>query len=81
LLLYTFYIVLHQLILLCYLGNCKNNRKIAINPDRFDKLITALRTAMDNDGVLDKTTKGKGVDVVIDCVGQKTQFLIRLKYF
>ena len=27
---------------------------IAINPDRFDKLITALRTAADNDGVLDK---------------------------
>jgi hypothetical protein len=27
---------------------------IAINPDRFDKLITALRTAVDNDGVLDK---------------------------
>jgi hypothetical protein len=28
--------------------------KIAINPDRFDKLITALRTAVDDDGVLDK---------------------------
>ena len=28
--------------------------KIAINPDRFDKLITALRTAVDNDGTLDK---------------------------
>jgi hypothetical protein len=25
--------------------------RIAINPDRFDKLITALRTAVDNDGV------------------------------
>jgi hypothetical protein len=24
--------------------------KIAINPDKFDKLITALRTAVDNDG-------------------------------
>jgi hypothetical protein len=24
--------------------------RIAINPDRFDKLITALRTAVDNDG-------------------------------
>jgi len=23
---------------------------IAINPDKFDKLITALRTAVDNDG-------------------------------
>lgn len=28
--------------------------KIAINPDRFDKLITSLRTAVDNNGVLDK---------------------------
>jgi hypothetical protein len=28
--------------------------RIAINPDWFDKLITALRTAVDNDGVLDK---------------------------
>jgi hypothetical protein len=29
-------------------------RKIAINPHKFDKLITALRTAVDNDGTLDK---------------------------
>jgi hypothetical protein len=41
------------------LGHCKmileqDPRKIAINPDRFDKLITALRTAVDNDGALDK---------------------------
>ena len=28
--------------------------RIAINPDKFDKLITSLRTAVDNDGVLDK---------------------------
>ena len=28
--------------------------RIAINPDRFDKLITSLRTAVDNDGTLDK---------------------------
>jgi hypothetical protein len=28
--------------------------KIAINPDKFDKLITALRTAVNNDGTLDK---------------------------
>jgi hypothetical protein len=28
--------------------------RIAINPDKFDKLlITALRTAVDNDGILD----------------------------
>ena len=31
-----------------------DRRKIAINPDKFDKLITSLRTAVDNDGVLDK---------------------------
>src|ERR687884_618106 len=41
------------------LGHCKMTlehepRKIAINPDKFDKLITALRTAVDNDGTLDK---------------------------
>ena len=28
--------------------------RIAINSDKFDKLITALRTAVDNDGTLDK---------------------------
>jgi hypothetical protein len=28
--------------------------QIAINPDKFDKLITSLRTAVDNDGTLDK---------------------------
>ena len=28
--------------------------KIAINPNKFDKLITALRTTVDNDGTLDK---------------------------
>jgi hypothetical protein len=41
------------------LGHCKmilesEGGRIAINPDRFDKLITALRTAVDNDGTLDK---------------------------
>ena len=41
------------------LGHCKmilehEPRKIAINLDRFDKLITSLRTAVDNDGTLDK---------------------------
>ena len=41
------------------LGHCKmiledDRGKIAINQDRFDKLITALRTAVDNDGTLDK---------------------------
>jgi hypothetical protein len=32
----------------------RSRGKIAINPDKFDKLITALRTAVDNDGTLDK---------------------------
>ena len=32
----------------------QDSRRIAINPDKFDKLITALRTAVDNDRTLDK---------------------------
>jgi hypothetical protein len=41
------------------LGHCKmilenDGERIAINSDRFYKLITALRTAADNDGTLDK---------------------------
>jgi hypothetical protein len=41
------------------LGHCKmilenDGGRVAINPDRFGKLITALRTAVDNDGTLDK---------------------------
>ena len=41
------------------LGHCKmildtDGGKIAINPDRFDRLITALRMVIDNDGVLNK---------------------------
>jgi hypothetical protein len=41
------------------LGHCKmilekDGGRIAINPDRLDKLITALITAVDNDGTLDK---------------------------
>jgi hypothetical protein len=41
------------------LGHCKmiledDRGKIAINPDKFDKLITALKTAVDIDGTLDK---------------------------
>jgi hypothetical protein len=41
------------------LGHCKmileqEPGKIAINLDKFDKLITALRTAVYNDGTLDK---------------------------
>jgi hypothetical protein len=41
------------------LGHCKmilerDGGIIAINPYKFDKLITSLRTAVDNDGTLDK---------------------------
>jgi hypothetical protein len=41
------------------LGHCKmilenDGGRIAINPDKFDKLITSLRTAVDKDGTLDK---------------------------
>jgi hypothetical protein len=41
------------------LGHCKmiienDDGRIAINPDKFHKLITALRAALDNDGTLDK---------------------------
>jgi hypothetical protein len=41
------------------LGHCKmifeaDGGRITINPDRFDRLITALRTAMDDNGTLDK---------------------------
>jgi hypothetical protein len=28
--------------------------RIATNPDKFDKLITSIRTAVNNDGILDK---------------------------
>jgi len=28
--------------------------RIATNPDKFDKLITSIMTAVDNDGILDK---------------------------
>ena len=41
------------------LGHCKmilenDGGRITINPDRFDRLVTSLRTAVDNDGILDK---------------------------
>jgi hypothetical protein len=41
------------------LGHCKmilehEPRKIAINPNKFDKLITSLRTTVDIDRTLDK---------------------------
>jgi hypothetical protein len=41
------------------LGHCKmilenDGGRIAINSDKFDKLVTSLRTAVDIDGTLDK---------------------------
>jgi hypothetical protein len=47
------------------LGHCKmimetDGGRIAINPDRFDKLIAALRTAVGIDGVLDKESSHLG---------------------
>jgi hypothetical protein len=49
------------------LGHCKtiledDRGKIAINPAKFDKLITALRTAVDNDGTLDKESTSYNPD-------------------
>jgi hypothetical protein len=32
----------------------QNDERIAINPDYFDRLTTSIRTAVDNDCVLDK---------------------------
>jgi hypothetical protein len=54
------------------LGHCKmiletDGGRIAINPDRFDKLVTALRTAADNDGVSDKeSTSYKTYSMLLD---------------
>jgi hypothetical protein len=61
------------------LGKQMLGGKIAINPDRFDKLITALRTAVDNDGILDKEAI-VAVSIltmsVLDCCGR----IIGLRY-
>jgi hypothetical protein len=51
--------------------NCKmiiehESGKIAINPDKFDKLITALRTAVDNDGTLDK--ESTSYNDIFECI-------------
>jgi Terminase RNaseH-like domain len=60
------------------LGHCKmiletDGGRIAINPDRFDKLITALRTAVDNDGTLDK--EATSYDDIFDA------FRLALKFY
>jgi hypothetical protein len=60
------------------LGHCKmimenDGGRIAINPDKFDKLITALRTAVDNDGTLDK--ESTSYDDIFDA------FRLALKFY
>ena len=47
--------------------------KIVINRDKFDKLITALRTAVDNDGTLDK--EATSYDDIFDA------FRLALKFY
>jgi hypothetical protein len=59
------------------LGHCKmileqDAGKIAINPDKFDKLITALRTAVDNDGTLDK--ESTSYNDIFDAFGLALKF-------
>jgi hypothetical protein len=41
-------------LLLIPISHQNEGGRIDINPDWFDKLITALRTTVDNDGTLDK---------------------------
>ena len=47
-------------------------RKIAINPDRFDKLITALRTAVENEYKLQK--EETSYDDILDAFRLSLQF-------
>jgi hypothetical protein len=59
------------------LGHCRillehDGGRIAINPDRFDKLITGLRTAVDNDGVLDK--EATSYNDIFDAFGLALKF-------
>jgi hypothetical protein len=51
-----------------------SGERIAINPDRFDKLITALRTAVDNDGVLDK--ESTSYNDVFDALDYHSSFTV-----
>jgi hypothetical protein len=59
------------------LGHCKmimetDGGRIAINPDRFEKLITALRTAVDSDGTLD--TRCFAIIVKINMIWYDSEF-------
>jgi hypothetical protein len=51
----------------------KGSGRIAIDPDRFDKLITALRAGADNDSVLDKDSTS--YNVIFDSFGLAPKFL------
>jgi hypothetical protein len=60
------------------LGNCKmplerDGGYIAINP-KFDKLITSLRTAVENEGMLDK--EATSYDYVFDAFRLALRFVI-----
>ena len=50
-----------------------HGKSIAINPDKFGKLITAVRTAIDNDGALDK--EATSYDDIFDA------FRLALKFY
>jgi hypothetical protein len=57
--------------------------RIAINPDRFDKLITALRTAVDNDGTLYMSKFDEEADKIeryADIIVCLSYFLVQLTY-
>ena len=53
--------------------------RIAINPDRFDKLITALRTAVDNDGTLDK--ESTSYNDIFDAFSTSFRLALRFYHF
>jgi hypothetical protein len=58
------------------LGHCKtllDKGHIAINPDKFDKSIVALRTAVDEDGTLDKETYPDVIKRLLDFVVAEAQ--------
>jgi hypothetical protein len=66
------------------LGNCKillerDGGYIAINPKKFDKLITSLRTAVEDDGVLDK--EATSYDDVFDAFRLALHFYRLSQYY
>jgi hypothetical protein len=65
----------------CKMVSEKDGRNIAISQDRFDKLITALRTGIDNDGTLDKESTSYNdifdiLGLVIGSIVLKTEEMI-----